>query len=132
MFKIFFTTSVVLLLFAVWKVIERCWVLPLRAYRKLRRNGLKGPTPVFPLGNIGEMTKNIVMSRQASSPASKGSQSITHDIHSTVLPFFSQWQQLHGNSIYIYIYRHIHIYFSFSSNSLIAGFFFLLHLSDHI
>lgn len=98
LFMVFFVTSAVLLLFALWKVLDRCWMVPLRAYRKLRKNGLKGPTPVFPLGNIGEMTKTV-LNKAISSPASKGSLSITHDIHSTVFPFFAQWQQLHGNSM---------------------------------
>ncbi|KAK4749710.1 hypothetical protein SAY87_027159 [Trapa incisa] len=104
LFKVSLTSSIVLILFFVWKVIERCWVAPLGAYRKLRRNGLNGPTPMFPLGNIGEMQKTVMSFSQAASSPSKGSRDqsvVTHDIHSFVFPFFAQWQKLHGK-VFVY------------------------------
>ncbi|KAI4340882.1 hypothetical protein MLD38_025677 [Melastoma candidum] len=92
-------TAVVSLLSFAWVVILRCWVLPNRASRKLRENGLEGPPPVFPLGNINEM-KRVAMScssiRKASDPGV-----ISHDIHSSVFPYFSFWQKLHGK-VFVY------------------------------
>ncbi|XP_010241935.1 PREDICTED: cytokinin hydroxylase-like [Nelumbo nucifera] len=71
------------------------WVLPIRAYRKLKRIGFGGPSPSFPLGNIAEMRK------KKSKPSSSPSLNITHDIHSTVFPYFFRWRSLHGK-VFIY------------------------------
>ncbi|KAH7841694.1 hypothetical protein Vadar_033145 [Vaccinium darrowii] len=82
------------LLHILWRVLYSCWILPNRAYHKLRGNGLGGPTPNFPLGNIGDMTKKKIT-------ANPSSPNINHDIHSTVFPFFAKWQKSHGK-VFIY------------------------------
>ncbi|KAJ8752768.1 hypothetical protein K2173_008503 [Erythroxylum novogranatense] len=79
------------------RVVFSCWVWPISAYLKLKTRGFRGPTPSFPLGNLEEM-KNI--SRKTSSQSIRSSM-ISHDIHSTVFPYFAQWQQSHGK-VFIY------------------------------
>ncbi|XAR71712.1 hypothetical protein NMG60_11018109 [Bertholletia excelsa] len=80
------------------RVFWSCWVLPKKAYGRLRKNGFGGPTPNFPLGNISDViqiTKKKAM--DSSSPPSE----ITHDIHSIVFPYFAEWQKSHGK-VFIY------------------------------
>ena len=85
----------IFLLFMVWRVLCAFWIWPNKAYQKLRRNGFGGPNPSFPLGNIRDMTKK----NNTTNPASPSSSSnITHDIHSTVFPYFAKWQKSHGKS----------------------------------
>ncbi|KAL3755766.1 hypothetical protein ACJRO7_002766 [Eucalyptus globulus] len=87
----------ILILFMVLvRLLIAWWILPLLAQRKLRKNGFGGPTPSFPLGNIMEMKK-----RSNVSEASLSKHLITHDIHSTVFPYFAEWQKLHGK-VFIY------------------------------
>ncbi|XP_057466716.1 cytokinin hydroxylase-like [Actinidia eriantha] len=88
----------VFLLFMVWRVLCAFWIWPNKAYQKIRRNGFGGPNPSFPLGNIRDMTKK----NNTTNPASPSSSSnITHDIHSTVFPYFAKWQKSHGK-VFIY------------------------------
>ncbi|XP_057527619.1 cytokinin hydroxylase-like [Amaranthus tricolor] len=84
--------------FLLWKLINACLLSPFRTLRKLRKNGLRGPTPNFPMGNLGDMKKMLI---KAKSSSSSSSESISHDIHSSSLPYFSQWKNLHGN-VFVY------------------------------
>ncbi|XP_027367747.1 cytokinin hydroxylase-like [Abrus precatorius] len=71
------------------------WIFPIQTHKKLRKCGLGGPTPSFPLGNIKEMKrKNNIQSLVASS-------NLPHDIHSYVFPYFSSWQKSHGK-LFVY------------------------------
>ncbi|KAK7380313.1 hypothetical protein VNO78_32821 [Psophocarpus tetragonolobus] len=71
------------------------WVSPVLKHLKLQRCGFGGPPPSFPLGNIPEMKKKNSVS------SSLGSSKHTHDIHSSVFPYFSRWQNSHGK-VFIY------------------------------
>ncbi|KAK7315051.1 hypothetical protein VNO77_33583 [Canavalia gladiata] len=85
----------ILPLFLVFKLTFSWWVSPITKYLKLKRCGFGGPNPSFPLGNIQEIkNKNTVTS-------SHGSSNLTHDIHSTVFPYFCRWQNSHGK-VFIY------------------------------
>ncbi|KAL8232573.1 hypothetical protein R6Q57_002351 [Mikania cordata] len=76
--------------FLLWRVLYSCWVLPIRAYRKLAINGFSGPPPSFPLGNIVEM-KNTKNTTKSSS-----TDRVSNDIHASVFPYFAQWQKAYG------------------------------------
>ncbi|PSS32384.1 Cytochrome P450 714C2 like [Actinidia chinensis var. chinensis] len=82
----------IFLLFMVWRVLCAFWIWPNKAYQKLRRNGFGGPNPSFPLGNIRDMTKK---NNTTNPPSSSSSSNISHDIHSTVFPYFAKWQKSH-------------------------------------
>ncbi|XP_021765112.1 cytokinin hydroxylase-like [Chenopodium quinoa] len=86
-----------LIFFLLWKLINACFLSPILSLRKLRKNGLGGPTPKFPLGNLGDMKEMIIKAKSLSS----SSDTISHDIHSSSLPYFSQWQKLYGK-VYVY------------------------------
>ncbi|XP_020208661.1 cytokinin hydroxylase [Cajanus cajan] len=69
------------------------WLFPNQTLKKLKKCGLGGPTPSFPLGNIKEMKKDI--------QSSVVSSNLPHDIHSYVFPYFSSWQKSHGK-VFVY------------------------------
>ncbi|KAJ4951313.1 hypothetical protein NE237_028145 [Protea cynaroides] len=71
------------------------WVSPIRAYARLRKKGFEGPKPNFPLGNIEEMRK------KEKRDSSFDSVNVTHNIHSTVFPYFARWRKLHGK-VFVY------------------------------
>ncbi|MBA0830526.1 hypothetical protein Goarm_015056 [Gossypium armourianum] len=89
---------VAFLVYSLLRLLFSCWILPIRAYRKIKKNGFEGPTPSFPLGNITDMknTKNYVNDSSLRSSAA-----ISHDLHSTVFPYFARWQKTHGK-VFIY------------------------------
>ncbi|XAR53661.1 hypothetical protein NMG60_11022298 [Bertholletia excelsa] len=79
----------------LWKVVNCCWLWPNKAYRKLRKSGFGGPTPSFPLGNTRDMK------RKKNTTGSASENKITHDLHSTVFPFYASWQKSHGK-VFVY------------------------------
>lgn len=85
----------ILLFLGVFKVVYMLWILPNLAYYKLKRNGLSGPSPSFPLGNIDDMVKSKTKKTQSDASSSLFN-IISHDIHSKVFPYFAQWQKSHG------------------------------------
>ncbi|KAJ6358503.1 hypothetical protein OIU76_000253 [Salix suchowensis] len=96
-------------LHVIGRILFSCWISPSRTHLKLRKNGFGGPTPNFPLGNHKEI-KRISRKAAASSSnnninattfSSSGFSKISNDIHSSVFPYFSQWQKSHGK-VFIY------------------------------
>lgn len=91
--------ALVLLLFlVVFKIVYSLWIWPNMVYKKLRRNGLYGPSPSFPLGNINDMVASK-KKRDSACISSLNSNTISHDIHSKVLPYFTEWQNSYGKYI---------------------------------
>lgn len=90
----FSNVFIVVLSLMFLKLFPRCWILPVRAQKKLGENGFSGPPPSFPLGNLNDMKKlkpALVLAAK-----SKSSTIINHDIHSIALPHFALWQQQYG------------------------------------
>ncbi|XP_042495985.1 cytokinin hydroxylase-like [Macadamia integrifolia] len=73
-----------------------CWVSPIQAYKRLRKNGFEGPKPNFPLGNIEEMRK-----KEKTDSLFDQSIDVTHNIHSSVFPYFARWRKLYGK-VFVY------------------------------
>ncbi|KAK8685161.1 hypothetical protein V6N13_041169 [Hibiscus sabdariffa] len=84
------------LLYLFLRLLFSWWILPIRGYRRVKRNGFGGPTPSFPLGNIAEMKNS-----KNADDSSLGFSGISHDIHSTTFPYFAKWQKTHGK-VFIY------------------------------
>ncbi|XP_031473021.1 cytochrome P450 714C2 [Nymphaea colorata] len=78
-------------------VLYRCFVRPLIVRRVLERNGLRGPSPSFPLGNISTMRKLARSTVVHGSPMSL----ITHDIHPLLFPHFAEWRKAFGK-VFVY------------------------------
>ncbi|RZC85005.1 hypothetical protein C5167_047787 [Papaver somniferum] len=93
----------ILILGSVVTVIYSCWISPVLAHQKLKKNGFKGPPPCFPLGNISDMRKKVAHKKSKVLPSDNHHQSleITHDIHPIVFPYFSRWSRLYGK-VFIY------------------------------
>ncbi|XP_039033043.1 cytokinin hydroxylase-like [Hibiscus syriacus] len=99
MSQAFFTSLMVAFpLYLFFRLLFSCWILPILVYIKLRKNGFRGPIPTFPLGNITEMK---IASKKKNTNDDSSSSLISHDIHSTVFPYFSRWQKSHGK-VFIY------------------------------
>ncbi|CAN8244569.1 unnamed protein product [Cochlearia groenlandica] len=96
----FFYFFIVFFSFMFLKLLLCCWILPVRAQKKLRENGFIGPPPSFPLGNLNDMKKLKIMA-SIMVKKSKYFNIINHDIHSIALPHFAQWQQLYGK-VFVY------------------------------
>ncbi|ONK79651.1 uncharacterized protein A4U43_C01F8540 [Asparagus officinalis] len=84
-----------LLLFLLSVAISVFWLLPLKVKLRLKRNGLRGPPPLFPLGNLLEISKRLKETSASSL------NSVTHDIHSIVFPYFALWRKTYGK-VFIY------------------------------
>ncbi|KAK1366596.1 cytokinin hydroxylase-like [Heracleum sosnowskyi] len=82
----------VLLFLVLYKIIFSFWIWPNMAYQKLKRNGLSGPSPSFPLGNINDMVQAAKRNKQSLT----SSNVITHDVHSRVFPYYALWQKSYG------------------------------------
>ncbi|XP_073128366.1 cytokinin hydroxylase [Henckelia pumila] len=80
-------------LFVMGRLMFSWYILPYLAYRKFVSNGFSGPKPSFPMGNLNDMRKK----KDSISPSSK----ISNDIHSTVFPYFVEWQKLFGK-VFVY------------------------------
>ncbi|CAB4271424.1 unnamed protein product [Prunus armeniaca] len=101
-FQLFFFIfmAAMALLYMCCSLINSFWVSPVLAYRKLKKYGLNGPSPSFPLGNLTEMKKKINVKSSSSSVGQPNSNIITHDIHSTLFPYFARWQSSHVINVF--------------------------------
>ncbi|XP_054787876.1 cytokinin hydroxylase-like [Prosopis cineraria] len=96
-----------LALFLISKLTLSWWVLPFLTHQKLKRCGFTGPVPSFPFGNIDEMKKTTTTTMitknniNTSDYLDCSSCCLSHDIHQTVFPYFSRWQNSHGK-VFVY------------------------------
>ncbi|KAJ4753801.1 Cytochrome P450 714B3 [Rhynchospora pubera] len=71
------------------------WFVPERIRRKLRMQGIGGPKPSFPYGNISEMKRLTIMEKnKKDAEAMKGT--IKHDYRSAVFPYYEKWRKEFG------------------------------------
>uniref|UniRef100_R7W7F4 Secologanin synthase n=1 Tax=Aegilops tauschii TaxID=37682 RepID=R7W7F4_AEGTA len=68
------------------------WVVPQRLLSGFRRQGIGGPRPSFPYGNIADMREAVAAAKSA--PRAGGR--IVHDYRPAVLPFYDKWRKEHG------------------------------------
>ncbi|KAL6291248.1 hypothetical protein ACE6H2_008758 [Prunus campanulata] len=73
------------------------WLKSERLRRKLRVQGIKGPTPSFLYGNLPEMQK--IQHQLPNTP--NHSEFVAHDYTSTLFPYFEHWRKQYGQ-IYTY------------------------------
>ncbi|WOH06755.1 hypothetical protein DCAR_0626183 [Daucus carota subsp. sativus] len=86
-----------MLLLVLCKIVLSFWLWPNIAYQKLKRSGINGPSPSFPMGNITHMVAISKKSKQ--SPVNTNL--TTHDNYSTVFPYFALWQKSFGK-VFVY------------------------------
>ncbi|KAG6510906.1 cytokinin hydroxylase-like [Zingiber officinale] len=96
--------GVALLLLCLAGAISIFWLSPVRRRHRLRQNGFDGPPPVFPLGNLMEMSEkggDGSSSPDDDAAAAGGGGTISHDIHSYVFPYFHRWSKTYGK-VFVY------------------------------
>ncbi|XP_020275381.1 cytochrome P450 714B3-like [Asparagus officinalis] len=74
------------------------WLQPQRICNKLRRQGIEGPPPSFPHGNLTEMERLVMQE--------KARETITHDYGPTVFPYFEKWRKRYG-PVFSYSMRNV-------------------------
>ncbi|XP_062215694.1 cytochrome P450 714B3 isoform X1 [Phragmites australis] len=78
------------------------WVAPQRVLAEFRRQGIGGPRPSFPYGNLADMREAVAAAKAARAPsAGAGGSGIAHDYRPAVLPFYEKWRKEYG-SIFTY------------------------------
>ena len=76
------------------------WLEPQRLRKKLERQGIRGPKPSFPYGNVKEMQK--IQSAASTMKASRSSYGdfVGDDYTCALFPYFEQWRKEYGMFIY--------------------------------
>lgn len=91
------------------------WLRPESIRNKLRRQGIAGPPPSFPYGNLPEM-KRVVMAEEARREGGRGG-GMNHDYTSKVFPYFEQWRKEYGMKLLLSCYLFLTSqFFFFSAN----------------
>ncbi|KAF0907551.1 hypothetical protein E2562_018363 [Oryza meyeriana var. granulata] len=68
------------------------WLLPERIRADLRRQGIGGPRPSFPYGNLADM-------RHVAGKATgeqRDAAAVVHDYRQAIFPFYDKWRKQHG------------------------------------
>ncbi|XP_072976664.1 cytochrome P450 714B3-like [Typha angustifolia] len=80
------------------------WSVPERIRKQLRRQGIDGPPPSFPYGNLLDMKRLVVAAaakgggrrRSRRRGGGGGEEVIQHDYRSSVFPHYEQWRNEYG------------------------------------
>jgi hypothetical protein len=72
------------------------WVVPQRLLAGFRRQGIGGPRPSFPYGNLADMREAVAAAKLARQGGRRGGGGIVHDYRPAVLPFYEKWRKEHG------------------------------------
>jgi hypothetical protein len=82
------------LLFHVYNTV---WLKSQRIRKKLREQGIKGPSPSFLYGSLPEMQK--IQSQATTSNPPNHAEIVAHDYTSTLFPYFEQWRKEYGTYV---------------------------------
>ncbi|KAL9247786.1 hypothetical protein vseg_021178 [Gypsophila vaccaria] len=78
------------------------WVRCQKQRRKLRRQGIKGPSPSFLYGNVSKMEKiRAIVAKEGPLNSSNKGEFVGHDFTSSLFPYFELWRKEFGQ-IYTY------------------------------
>ncbi|KAG2552168.1 hypothetical protein PVAP13_9KG430700 [Panicum virgatum] len=76
------------------------WLVPRRVLAEFRMQGIGGPPPSFPYGNIADMREAVAAAKAARASARRaaagGGGGIRHDYRPAVLPYYEKWRKEHG------------------------------------
>ncbi|KAL6657201.1 hypothetical protein ACP70R_004981 [Stipagrostis hirtigluma subsp. patula] len=73
------------------------WLAPERLRAALRRQGVAGPRPSFPYGNLAEMRRAAADAKAAAAAAAcDHRRGIVHDYRQAVFPFYEKWREQYG------------------------------------
>uniref|UniRef100_A0A0D3GV11 Cytochrome P450 n=1 Tax=Oryza barthii TaxID=65489 RepID=A0A0D3GV11_9ORYZ len=83
------------------------WLAPERLRAHLRRQGIGGPIPSFPYGNLADMRSHAAAAA-AGKATGEGRQegAIVHDYRQAVFPFYENWRKQYvGNMVFLHVSR---------------------------
>ncbi|OEL13135.1 Cytochrome P450 714B3 [Dichanthelium oligosanthes] len=74
------------------------WLVPQRVLAEFRMQGISGPPPSFPYGNLADMREAVATAKAARASARRrpGGGGIVHDYRPAVLPYYEKWRKEHG------------------------------------
>ncbi|TVU47183.1 hypothetical protein EJB05_06773, partial [Eragrostis curvula] len=75
------------------------WVAPRRVLAEFKRQGIGGPPPSFPYGNLADLREAVAAAKAARASTRRsggGGRDIVHDYRPAVLPFYEKWRKEHG------------------------------------
>nr|XP_043639790.1 cytochrome P450 CYP72A219-like [Erigeron canadensis] len=85
-----------ILVFYIWRILNRLWFKPKKIERFLRDQGLKGSPYKFMYGDLKELGQMMVEAK--SKPMN-----LTHDIAPRVSPFFHKYLAMYGNDCFTWM-----------------------------
>lgn len=71
------------------------WLAPERVRRALWRQGVRGPPPSFPYGNLADMRQAAAAAKRT--PSSRDD--VVHDYRPAVFPFYEKWRNEYGTCV---------------------------------
>jgi hypothetical protein len=72
------------------------WLVPERVRRELRSQGIRGPPPSFPYGNVADMKQAVADATAKRRNSACGGAGIVHDYRPAVFPFYEKWRNDYG------------------------------------
>ncbi|KAJ3682933.1 hypothetical protein LUZ60_013160 [Juncus effusus] len=72
------------------------WIIPEKIRRKLRIQGINGPKPAFPYGNLSEMKMLMAKEKNGKENREGKDRVIKHDYRSIVFPYYEKWRKTYG------------------------------------
>ncbi|KAM0834448.1 hypothetical protein ACQ4PT_063598 [Festuca glaucescens] len=72
------------------------WLAPDRVRRELRAQGIGGPPPSFPYGNVADMRQAAADAAAKRRDDAGGGTGIVHDYRPTVFPYYEKWRSEYG------------------------------------
>ncbi|PON92492.1 Cytochrome P450 [Trema orientale] len=92
--RVLYSLGVIGLVGFLVHIYKSVWLKSERVRRKIRVQGIKGPTPSFLYGNLPEMQKIQLQSLKV--PNHDYSEFVAHDYTSTLFPYLEQWRKEYG------------------------------------
>lgn len=102
--KSFFSVASIAFTFFFLHLFNILWLKPRSVRSKLSRQGLRGPSPLFLVGNLPEMKR---IDAEFVKPPPKAGE-VKHDYAYTIIPWFIQWTKQYGSN-YFFSLGNIHI-----------------------
>ncbi|XP_062157195.1 cytochrome P450 714A1-like isoform X1 [Alnus glutinosa] len=92
--RMIFPLALIALAGLLFHVYNTVWLKSERIRKKLRVQGIKGPSPSFLYGSLPEMQK--IQSQATKSKPPNHAEIVAHDYTSTLFPYFEQWRKEYG------------------------------------
>ncbi|KAL5974886.1 hypothetical protein ACLOJK_031559 [Asimina triloba] len=106
LFKIFFSLLLGGLFISLACLYYVLWLGPERNRERLRRQGIRGPPPCFPYGNMLEMERYCTQSTEKKPPDDQEGNSFSHNYAPMLFPYFERWRKSYG-PIFMYSLRNV-------------------------